>query len=54
MSVLDDIIASVRIDLAERQQAVRLSELRERIDAIPPARPVLDTFRGDGTRRWGG
>ncbi len=45
MSVLDDIIASVRLDLAERQQAVRLSELRARIDAIPPARPVLDVFR---------
>jgi len=45
VSVLDDIIASVRVDLAERQQAVRLSELRERIDAIPPARPVLDSFR---------
>ena len=46
MGVLDDIVTSVRIDLAGRQQSVRLSELRERIDAIPPARPVLDAFRG--------
>lgn len=48
MGVLDEIIAAVRVDLAERERTVRLSDLRARIDAIPPARPVLDEFRSPG------
>ncbi len=48
MGVLDEIIAAVRVDLAARERTVRLSDLRARIDAIPPARPVLDEFRGPG------
>lgn len=48
MGVLDDIVAQTRIDLAERQQRVTLTDLRQRVDAVAPALPVLPTFRRPG------
>ena len=38
MSVLDDIVAGVRIDLAEREAAVPFAEVRTR--SPPPTRPA--------------
>ena len=40
MSVLDDIVAGVRLDLARRQAATPLAELRARLaDVAPVPRP---------------
>ncbi|HIT74761.1 MAG TPA: indole-3-glycerol phosphate synthase TrpC [Candidatus Avipropionibacterium avicola] len=48
MSVLDDIIAGVRTDLAERQAAVSLDELKVRVrEAADPLDP-LPAFRAPG------
>ena len=46
MSVLDDIIDGVRIDLAERQACVTLDELKERAAAAAPVRPLLPALLG--------
>ncbi|HET9828782.1 MAG TPA: indole-3-glycerol phosphate synthase TrpC [Nocardioidaceae bacterium] len=45
MTVLDDIIAGVRQDLAERQTAVSLDELKERAAKQPPALNGFDALK---------
>ena len=45
MTVLDDIIAGVRQDLAERQAAVSLDELKERAAKQPPALNGFDALK---------
>src|SRR5580765_8754976 len=49
MSVLDDIVAGVREDLARRQAAVPDSELRARLLDVPPARDPLPAFGEPGS-----
>ncbi len=48
MSVLDDIVAGVREDLAERRSAVPEAELREVVRALPPTRDPMPAFRAPG------
>ncbi len=48
MSVLDDILAGVRADLATRQQQVTLDELKARADQCPPCRNPMPALTGDG------
>jgi indole-3-glycerol phosphate synthase len=48
MSVLDDIVAGVREDLAARQAVVPEADLRARIGEAPPARDPLPAFRAPG------
>ena len=50
MSVLDEIIAGVREDLAERQSRVSLDELKELAARAPQARDGVAALRGDGVR----
>jgi indole-3-glycerol phosphate synthase len=45
MSVLDDILAGVRADLAEREAAVPLATLRQRVARVPDARDALAVLR---------
>ncbi|GAB2674353.1 indole-3-glycerol phosphate synthase TrpC [Thalassiella azotivora] len=45
MSVLDDIIAGVREDLAEREAQVPLAALKERAAQAPPARDAVAALR---------
>lgn len=47
MSVLDDILAGVRADLAERQSQVSLDELKARAATRPPCRNAIPVLRGD-------
>lgn len=47
MTVLDDIIAGVRLDMAQRQERVTLDDLKAKVAAMPSARPVIPTFKGD-------
>lgn len=47
MSVLDDILAGVRADLAERQSRVSLDELKARAATRPPCRNAVPVLRGD-------
>lgn len=47
MTVLDDIIAGVRLDMAQRQERVTLEDLKARVASVPSARPVIPTFKGD-------
>jgi len=49
MSVLDDIVAGVREDLAARQAEVPEAELRARLLDVPPARDPLPEFRQEGS-----
>ena len=49
MSVLDDIVAGVREDLARRQAEVPETELRARLLDVPPARDPLPGFRVAGS-----
>lgn len=49
MSVLDDIIAGVRIDLAARQDAVPGMELRDRLADVDPARDPMPHLRSSGS-----
>lgn len=49
MSVLDDIVAGVRIDLAEREAAVPLADLRAALADVDPARDPMPHFRGAGS-----
>jgi indole-3-glycerol phosphate synthase len=49
MSVLDDIVAGVRIDLAEREAALPYAELVERAAATPAPRDPMPAFRAPGT-----
>ena len=48
MSVLDDIVAGVRADLAVRQRDVPEPELRSRLAEVPPALDPMPAFRGPG------
>ncbi|MCC9308967.1 indole-3-glycerol phosphate synthase TrpC [Kitasatospora sp. RB6PN24] len=50
MSVLDDIIAGVREDLAERQARVSLDRLKELAAKAPQAKDGVAALRGDGVR----
>lgn len=45
-TVLDDIIAGVREDLAKRQHEVPLDELKQRVSQVAPARDALAALRG--------
>ena len=47
MTVLDDIIVGVREDLARRQEAVPLDELKARVARMPAPKPVLPVLRGE-------
>ena len=47
MTVLDDIIAGVREDLAERQAVVALSDLQARAERRPSALPALSVLKQD-------
>lgn len=47
MSVLDEILVDVRVDLAERQQQVSLDELKAKAEGRPDCRNPLPTLRGD-------
>ncbi|KAB8168721.1 indole-3-glycerol phosphate synthase TrpC [Streptomyces sp. 3MP-14] len=47
MSVLDEIIEGVRVDLAERQARVSLDQLKERAAAAPPAKDGVAALKGD-------
>jgi indole-3-glycerol phosphate synthase len=48
MSVLDDILAGVRADLAERQDRLPLDAVKERASRVPPALDVPTRLRVDG------
>ncbi len=48
MTVLDDIVAGVREDLAERQARVSLDDLKREVQRIPSAKDPMPVFRGDG------
>ncbi|RZS82877.1 indole-3-glycerol phosphate synthase [Motilibacter rhizosphaerae] len=50
MTVLDDIVAGVREDLAERQARVALDDLKARCARVPDAKPVVQGFRSGGVR----
>jgi indole-3-glycerol phosphate synthase len=47
-SVLDDIVAGVRADVADRAAAVPLELIKERAAAAPPARDALAALRAPG------
>lgn len=48
MTVLDDIVAGVRTDLAERQREVSLRQLLDHIEHMPPTRDPMPAFRAQG------
>jgi indole-3-glycerol phosphate synthase len=48
MSVLDDIVAGVRADLALRRGAVSEADLRAIVTAAPPTRDPMPAFRAPG------
>ena len=48
MTVLDDILAGVREDLAERQARVSLDDLKQEAQRKPDAKDPMPVFRGDG------
>ncbi|MSZ56999.1 MAG: indole-3-glycerol-phosphate synthase TrpC, partial [Actinobacteria bacterium] len=48
MTVLDDILAGVREDLAVRMAGVPIDELKERAAHVRPARDVYSVLKGDG------
>ncbi|HHU39513.1 MAG TPA: indole-3-glycerol phosphate synthase TrpC [Propionibacterium sp.] len=48
MGVLDDIVAGVREDLADRQARRSLPDLMDAVAAMPPTRPVLEAFAAPG------
>ncbi|NHC45501.1 indole-3-glycerol phosphate synthase TrpC [Motilibacter sp. K478] len=50
VTVLDEILAGVNADLAERQSRVGLEELKARCARVPDAKPVLPGFRDEGVR----
>ncbi|SDC96806.1 indole-3-glycerol phosphate synthase TrpC [Nocardioides lianchengensis] len=49
MSVLDDIVAGVRADLAEREAAVPLADLRAALADAPPALDPMPHLRAPGS-----
>ncbi len=48
MSVLDEILAGVREDVAAREQAIALEEIRDRAAATPPAIDAFAALRAPG------
>jgi indole-3-glycerol phosphate synthase len=50
VSVLDEIIEGVRVDLAERQAGVSLDDLKERAAQVAPARDGAAALRGEGVK----
>jgi indole-3-glycerol phosphate synthase len=48
MSVLDDIVAGVREDLAVRQAALSEADLTAAVDVLPPPRDPMPAFRSPG------
>jgi indole-3-glycerol phosphate synthase len=48
MSVLDDIVAGVREDLAVRQEARSEADLAAAVEALPPPRDPMPAFRAPG------
>ena len=48
MTVLDDILAGVREDLAARQAEVTLDDLKRDAQRMPDAKDPMPAFRGDG------
>lgn len=48
MSVLDEIVAGVRVDLAEREAAVPLDEVKESARRAPEALDPMPRFRAEG------
>ncbi len=48
MSVLDEIIAGVRIDLAQRQETVSLDDLKEKANRRDSAIDPMPAYRADG------
>ncbi len=50
MTVLDSIVAGVRVDLAARMAQVSLDELKERAARMPQARDAESVLRGGGVR----
>lgn len=48
MNVLDEILAGVRADLAERQERVSLEDLKERAHRLPSARDAVGALRSVG------
>src|SRR3954452_13129306 len=49
MSVLDEIVSGVRLDLAEREAATALADLRAALAAVPPPRDPMPHFRAPGS-----
>lgn len=49
MSVLDDIVAGVRLDLARRQATTPLADLRARLAEVPAPRDPMPAFRAPGS-----
>ena len=49
MSVLDEIVAGVRVDLAERESAASLADLRAALADVDPARDPMPHFRAPGS-----
>jgi indole-3-glycerol phosphate synthase len=49
MSVLDDIVAGVRTDLAARESVTRLADLRAALADVDPPRDPMPHFRGPGS-----
>ncbi|GEP37190.1 indole-3-glycerol phosphate synthase 1 [Nocardioides psychrotolerans] len=49
MSVLDDIVDGVRIDLAERESVVSMADLRAALADVGPARDPMPHFRAPGS-----
>ncbi|MBI2243697.1 MAG: indole-3-glycerol phosphate synthase TrpC [Nocardioides sp.] len=49
MSVLDDIVAGVRLDLAERESATSLADLRAALADVDPPRDPMPHFRAAGS-----
>src|SRR6476646_1662579 len=49
MSVLDDIVAGVRIDLAARESATSLTDLRAALADVDPPRDPMPHFRAAGS-----
>jgi indole-3-glycerol phosphate synthase len=49
MSVLDDIVAGVRVDLAERESTTSLADLRAALADVDPPRDPMPHFRARGS-----
>src|SRR3954454_12395029 len=50
MSVLDEIVSGVRLDLAERESRTTLADLRAALADVDPPRDPMPHFRAPGAR----